>query len=189
MRSESKQKGSVLIISLLLLLVATILGLSSMQNTIIEEKMAGNLRHNYVAFQAAESALREAEQWLGNLSTQTQPEATSTGSNGVWLRECKGSKDAGCTTVLSYDQTDFQYWWEDVSTSGVWETYSDPAVVDAGSPVEGSAKYIIQEITPIKDSLNQEQESEQTNYLVTAMGVAENNRVRVFLQSRYVRRF
>ncbi len=193
----SKQKGSILIISLLLLLVATILGLSSMNTTITEERMAGNLRHNYTAFQAAETALREAEAYLGNLSTQTKPEAVGDGANGIWLRECKGSKDVSCSSTLSYDTANSLFWWEDVSDSGVWgsvdseaDSYDkEPNVVNATLPVEGVAKYLIQEIAPTKDSLNQESEGEITNYLITAMGVAENSRVRVFLQSRYVRRF
>ena len=55
------QAGVVLVISLIILLLLTIIGLSATQTTALEEKMAGNLRDKSLAFQAAESALRVAE--------------------------------------------------------------------------------------------------------------------------------
>ncbi len=56
-----KQQGAVLVVSLIMLLVMTLIGLSSMRTTILEEKMAGNFRDSNIAFQAAEAALRDAE--------------------------------------------------------------------------------------------------------------------------------
>lgn len=55
------QRGAILIIALLVLLILTVLGVGGMQSTILEERMAGNLRDRNLAFQAAEAALREAE--------------------------------------------------------------------------------------------------------------------------------
>ncbi|NOZ52561.1 MAG: hypothetical protein GXP08_05370 [Gammaproteobacteria bacterium] len=53
--SFKSQQGSVLTISLFLLLVLTIIGASALNNTIMDEKMAANLQNNVIAFQAAES--------------------------------------------------------------------------------------------------------------------------------------
>ena len=58
------QSGAVLIVSLLMLLVTTMLGITSMSTTVMEEKMAGNHRQKQLAFQAADSALRIAEEWM-----------------------------------------------------------------------------------------------------------------------------
>jgi type IV pilus assembly protein PilX len=55
------QSGAVLIISLVILLLLTLIGASSIQTSNLEEKMAGNLRDRDFAFQAAESALIDAE--------------------------------------------------------------------------------------------------------------------------------
>lgn len=69
---QHKQKGAVLIVSLLLLLVTTMLGITSMSTTVMEEKMAGNSRQKQLAFQAAEAGLRQAETWLNtNITTVT----------------------------------------------------------------------------------------------------------------------
>lgn len=61
-----KQTGSALIVSLTILLVLTILGVSAMRTTSLEDKMAGNARDSQTAFEAAEFALRQAEQDLLN---------------------------------------------------------------------------------------------------------------------------
>ena len=48
------------------MLVLTILGVSGMKSSVLEEKMAGNMRDSQLAFQAAEATLREAEQYIEN---------------------------------------------------------------------------------------------------------------------------
>lgn len=57
----SQQKGVVLVVSLFILLLMTLIGISGMQASGLEEKMAGNSKDRNDAFQAAESALKEAE--------------------------------------------------------------------------------------------------------------------------------
>jgi type IV pilus assembly protein PilX len=71
-RPARRQRGAVLIISLLILLVMTVLGVASMGTTTLQERMANNNRQQQVAFQAAEAALRTAEAFLaGNVSNIT----------------------------------------------------------------------------------------------------------------------
>ena len=55
---HSKQRGAVLVVGLLLLLILTIVSVTSMQMNSSQETMAGNLRDHNLAFQAAESGLR-----------------------------------------------------------------------------------------------------------------------------------
>ena len=55
------QKGSALIIALVFLLIMTLIGVTGMQGTSQQEKMAGNMRDRNLAFQAAEAALRTGE--------------------------------------------------------------------------------------------------------------------------------
>lgn len=61
------QGGIALIATLLLLLVMTLIGTSAMKTTTLEEKMAGNTKNVNVAFQASETGLRAAEQWIRDL--------------------------------------------------------------------------------------------------------------------------
>ena len=62
--SRCRQKGAVLIFCLVFLAILTMLGVSGMESTILEERMSGNMRDYTLAFQAAESALKNAEAWL-----------------------------------------------------------------------------------------------------------------------------
>ncbi|MCW8196103.1 hypothetical protein F6455_15020 [Proteobacteria bacterium 005FR1] len=54
------QKGAVLVISLLLLLVITLVGMSSLGTTTLEEKMTSNMQAKHVVFQAADTTIEEA---------------------------------------------------------------------------------------------------------------------------------
>ena len=58
------QSGIVLVIGLVVLLLLTLVMVSAVRVTAIEERMAGNSQNNNIAFQAAESALREAEAFI-----------------------------------------------------------------------------------------------------------------------------
>ena len=68
----STQRGVVLIVGLIMLLLMTMLGLAAMQSTNQQERMAGNMRDRDLAFQAAEAALREGE---GLISTGNEATA------------------------------------------------------------------------------------------------------------------
>lgn len=63
-RLRRKEQGTVLVVALVILLVITLLSIGNMRSSVLEEKMAGNTNDRNVAFQAGESALREAELFL-----------------------------------------------------------------------------------------------------------------------------
>lgn len=78
------QQGAVLVTGLVILVVMTILGLTAMQTTVLEEKMVGNVRDRSVAFEAAEAGLQAG---LSYLEGKTNPVHAGS-ATGVW---------AGCT--------------------------------------------------------------------------------------------
>ena len=61
LKSSKNQQGAILVMALFMLLLMTIVGISSMRNTSLEETMAGNLRESNISLQAAEAALRAGE--------------------------------------------------------------------------------------------------------------------------------
>ena len=65
----TRQRGAVLITALVILFVLTLLGVAGMQNTVLEERMAGNYRDRQVAFEAAEAALRAGEARMGTTAS------------------------------------------------------------------------------------------------------------------------
>lgn len=54
----------VLLVSLVFLLLLTMLGISSMQNATLQEKMAGSVIQRNTSFQMAETVLRLGESWV-----------------------------------------------------------------------------------------------------------------------------
>lgn len=59
-----RPRGAVLAVSLLLLLILTLIGVSAMRGVTMEERMAGNTTDFNVALQGAEAGLRDAEDLL-----------------------------------------------------------------------------------------------------------------------------
>ena len=62
-----RQHGAVLIVALLFLVILTMLGLTAMSGTTMEERMSGNSRDMNIALQAAEAGLRDARRDINRL--------------------------------------------------------------------------------------------------------------------------
>ncbi|WP_240500466.1 pilus assembly PilX family protein [Pseudomonas syringae] len=61
MKALGPQRGMVLLVSLVFLLLLTLIGISSMQSATLQEKMAGSVTFRNQSFQTAEAALRVGE--------------------------------------------------------------------------------------------------------------------------------
>jgi type IV pilus assembly protein PilX len=181
--ARRQQRGAVLIIALMLLVVLTLLALSAVQDTSLEEHMAGNMRSENVAFQASEAGLREAETWISELAGK--PVANSSGSNGVWLLDTPDSND-----------TDSEPWWRDRDASW-WLSngteISDDLAYTASDNLSEKPRYVIEERgVVLGKSLNRGQQQDYNGldyYQVTARGVDMGGRIEVYLRSSYSRRF
>lgn len=68
--SMREQRGVTLVVALIFLAVLALLGATAAQNSVLEERMAGNTRDRDLAFQAAEAALEDAEMNIATLRTQ-----------------------------------------------------------------------------------------------------------------------
>lgn len=58
---RSREQGISLVVVLIILVVITLLGLAGMRSTLLRERMSANMYDRSLAFQSAESALRQAE--------------------------------------------------------------------------------------------------------------------------------
>jgi type IV pilus assembly protein PilX len=72
-KSPPRQRGAVLVVGLLLLVILTVLGTTAMQSTSLQERMAGNARDGNLASQAAEATLRDAEQYINSKVPPFEP--------------------------------------------------------------------------------------------------------------------
>ena len=94
---RKSQNGASLLVALVFLVILTMLGLMTFRVATQEERMAGNMRDRSVAFQAAEAALRDAEndvkclKFDGSVATPTRAIGCISGMTGA---------DASCTGGL-----------------------------------------------------------------------------------------
>ncbi len=162
----SRQRGVVLMTGLIFLVMMTLLGVTAMQTTMLEEKMAGNLRDENLAFQAAEAALREGELFLEQITLPLFD-----GSDGLYHHASSPAP-------------------EPITWSG-WSISSRTI----GTTMEGVAsqpRYIIEQLVGIPlgtgGSVQQSATSLISNmYRVTARGVGGTESAIVILQSTYRR--
>lgn len=71
LKNLTTQAGVTLVVSLIILVVLTILGVTSMESTRTEVAMAGNLRESNLTFEAAEAGLRAAEAFIEATTSST----------------------------------------------------------------------------------------------------------------------
>lgn len=76
------QHGTVLVASLVILLILTILGISAMGTSTLEQKMSGNIQEATHAFESAESGLNQAFNTSGALSLNETTKNTFNYNNG-----------------------------------------------------------------------------------------------------------
>lgn len=189
--SIARQRGIVLMISLLFLVVLTLLGITMMRTNVIEERLAGNSRDWGLAFQAAEAALRDGEADV-NSGTRFVGEtgfSYGCGTNGL----CKVETDG--TPVWEDMVNSANTGWmtgADATPSVKYGTYTgaNPATI---SGVSKQPRYLIEVITQKGSSLGIKMPNKPSTYVyrITARGFGaseDDNGVplaRVTLQTMY----
>jgi len=181
MKSYQRQKGVALFMSLVMLLIITVLGLSSVQTTSLQERMARNARDTSMAFQAAESAIKDAEILTEGFTSLAAFDAADANSNGFYYE-------------AAYDAPPN---WTQVNWDTVGGNYITAATNIVG--VAGQPKYIVEyvkAVVAVDDSLNLNNIGQDTGsgrpsrvFRVTVFGTGGTDTAHVMLQSTYGKRF
>lgn len=176
-QSLHKQKGVVLAISLIMLLLLTLIGTTGMQVTGLEEKMAGNYRDQSLAFQSAEAALRAGEQRIEQLWNNGAGSIQSfcNGTAGLFYREgvtgCVGCVAPACGIP-------------DSAIAVTWTSDSQSIEYASGSHlVAAQPRYYISYISNIPDI---DPAAKPTYiFMITARGTGGQDSSQVILRSNY----
>jgi type IV pilus assembly protein PilX len=109
---RSSQRGAVLIVTLLFLVILTMLGVTAMSGTTMEERMAGNARDGSIALQAAEAALRDARRDINNIQVVgggrgIPLHASMFGDSTSAAETCNGDKPGLCLPARNPDGTEY----------------------------------------------------------------------------------
>jgi len=169
MKQISNDRGAVLIAGLLILVILSLLGITTMQTSTIEEKMTNNMNQRQLAFQAAEAGLREAEGRIINDGLSVDPTLplltpAAPGSTFLW------------------------------NTANRWtsnDTISGSQVGTGVAGVVAQPRYMVEVLAEIPkgdEVLDADAVIEtETMYRVTALGVGPTNTSQAVLQVTYLR--
>jgi type IV pilus assembly protein PilX len=167
-----QQQGATLAISLLLLLIITLLGISALSVTQMQERMSSNFQDKTLSFTAAESALYSGENWILNLTTLPAISAT-------------------CSQYPCVQTEDLAINWTNKNQSW-WNSHS-AAYANHLTDVTTSPRYTIEFIQFVPDSPMMgtiTQSSAGTYYFkITSRGTGGSDTTETILQTTIARRF
>jgi len=178
--SPHRQKGAVLVFCLVFLGILTLLGVSSMDSSVMEQRQSGNMQDRSLAFQAAESALKDAEAWL---ATQSSLPITSTdGTTDVWVEES-----------MDPDTTDGKYWWDHANINESWWTTNGNALSDVAK-VATQPVYVVEQFRSVNEGQSLaigtgERTMPRTFHRITSRATGENAKSEVVLQATFVQTY
>lgn len=186
--SPKRERGAVLAIGLLILVVMTLIGVTGMSTSGLQLKMAGNLKDWHLAFQAVEAALRDGETDIATTDRVSGETGAECGVTGV-----KASRDGLCgqlTPNVLYTQNVWQTIdWEAGAATIKYVTYGAKTGAVALSGVAAQPRYIIE---PVKDGkpgksllVNDSQNTIKT-FRVTAVGNGGTVQASIMAQSTHV---
>jgi type IV pilus assembly protein PilX len=171
-----KEQGVVLFMSLVMLLIITVLGLSSVQTAGMQERMARNSRDSNLAFVSAEAALKTAESIVSQYVIEDSFATLVGAHDGLYFKN-------------SYNSTQN---WEGFD----WEngTYY---VADAIQGTAAVPKYIVEVLETVvayDHTLNLNNIGQDTGaglthvFRITAYGTGGTSSAHVMIQSTYGKR-
>jgi len=187
------QRGAVLVVALILLLVLTLIGVSTMESTGMEMKMANQSRERLIAMQAAEAGLRTAERYIqdvGFSDAELSNSGCTESSNHCFKSDCSdggfcfnGSSAAnvtGCT--LSPLATPV---WES-SALNVWNTSGRHQTLPQGN-LDARVSYVVEFLCYIPTDISQALSATNASLLfrITSLATTTTGKSRVMLQSTY----
>lgn len=168
------QRGVALVLALIFLLLSTMLAVTAVTTSLLEERMAGNMGNSNVAFQAAESALVAGEVWIGSQINKPVFDPAN-GTDGLHLRSL--------TSTPAWD-----------TSTGVWSS-ADVFTYAGLNGVAAQPAFIIEdlgEIADTKGSLVMPSNYKSTGknlFRVTARARGSEKSAMLQLQSVYEKRF
>ncbi|HSC67492.1 MAG TPA: PilX N-terminal domain-containing pilus assembly protein [Cellvibrio sp.] len=172
------QRGAVLIVGLVMLLLLTIIGLASIRGSELQEQMAGNMRDHNQAFQASEAALRYGESYLNGASISQYSSTTKT---GYFADLNKTGAPYPRPVVWTADQ------WKNTGTTLAQDTLSNLALQPAFAIEQVLVSPLASNQGGAVDIESLDKMAELEYYRVTSRGVGGTVDSEVVLQSTFIR--
>lgn len=161
----ARHRGATLLVAMVILLLMSAAALTALKAVKTEERMAGNLQDSYLAFQAAEAALREAEDLLA------QPDLPPLGANHGHYR----FDQSGIPAAFAFTTANARQYGRDLSGVALRPLYILEQL--EGGAEAGASLVIGTRYGP----------EWRTTYRITALGFGGSALTRAVLQTTYRR--
>ncbi len=169
----NKQEGVTLVVSLVILVTMTLLGVTSIQSTRTEVAMAGNLREAGLTFNAAEAGLRFGEAFVETSITTT---VYADASIGLYAESGEDPDYADSATWTSSQDAAFSLAYVVEDPKFIIRYLGDRSQNEAASVNLGGYGATQPGITV-------------SNFRITARGTGQSGNARRFVQSYYGKEF
>lgn len=169
--NRHSQRGVILALTLVILVIITLLATTGMRSTTLEERMSGNNRNSSLAFQQAEATLRQAENVLENSSSARI--LTNGMNNNVTMND--GTPVSCVVTGAGKVFT----------TTADWVSAPLPCAFDvsATDTVTRTSNYFIEYLRDERTMIGGGAESIECFYRITAQGYGADNNSKATVQS------
>jgi len=197
---RGKQSGTALIVSLIILAVVTLLGVTSMKSSNTDLKLAASQRDRGVAFEAAEAALVIVESNLANSPPSREKLFSTCSGSGCYNETCNDGLCFAGNYLATDTEIDCQVadsserrvdFWSD-ATLKVWETEGRYKTVKIDN-LKTDVKYIVEFLcfvprdadTPFDEADSLTWNNGAPLFRITALAQGNGGRASVALQSTY----
>ena len=173
---KNTQRGWVLVIGLVVLVMLTLIAMALMRTTLLEEKMAGASRDINLSFEAAEAGLRGAEAFI---ESQADDSAFTATSSGLYAQG---------TAAGNLEPAPF---------GTLWDNDNSRALSSTPAGVTRAPRYMIKKVGESggEGSLNiggygeTDLTQKSVIYRITARGTGGNDNTQTILRSHYARAY
>jgi len=189
---SGKQQGAALAVSLIILTLMTVIGVTAVKSSVIENRIATNMYDKQMSFEAAEAALRDAEAWLKaqESSPDTAMDRDGTSTVTVWVKGFPTNTHDG----VEEDKPMLKF-----SDDSIWEAYGenygDANGLSASEKMPGLSaepQFIVEQFTFIPDDMSAETLAAgrgEFYYRITARARGGSSTSETLLQTIYRMRY
>lgn len=186
--SANKQRGAILVVAMVLLLVMSLIGIGSRVNSTLQQKMSVAYQHQGVARIGAEAALRAAEAFMVANITSTVNlsdfDGNTLGLYSTYYVPGEINNVAPAAAAIA-----------DTADDGLWDAANSIAVADYDASAANQPRYIIEYVGRDKGTADKKvvdyndpnlaSNSDPHVFEITAIGWSRDNRIYSVLQSSF----
>jgi type IV pilus assembly protein PilX len=173
-----KEQGTALIFALVMLLLLTILGITAVTTSSLQERMAGNMRDQYMAQQAGDSILYDGQALIFNQQTKPLPSCPPDPVARIWDSSCLPASTGAAAAN----------WW--TTATDVWWTTNGALSSVANTHTAQEPRFVVEKIqnAPIDAEIGHKKKVETFYFRTTGWSVGVSDYARGLFQGYFSKR-